>query len=114
MRFFPPGRMPGSTAGETPAATTEKAVFSGGAGQISSDGLNCGAGAQKVARPHPSLLPQEKVQKKSVVRPFLEPVEVVAGVLGNSIFGDPAKKRRSSAAVQDAPRVSMIDIISFA
>jgi hypothetical protein len=37
--------------------------------QISSDGLNGGAWAQKIARPHPSLLPQEKVQKKSVVRP---------------------------------------------
>jgi hypothetical protein len=48
---------------------TELRGIDPGAGQISSDGLNCGAGAQKVTRPHPSLLPQEKVQKKSVVRP---------------------------------------------
>jgi hypothetical protein len=40
-----------------------------GARQISSDGLNCRAWAQKVARPHPDLLSQEKVQKKGVVRP---------------------------------------------
>jgi hypothetical protein len=32
-------------------------LSSPGARQISSDGLNCGAEAQKVARPHPSLIP---------------------------------------------------------
>jgi len=37
--------------------------------QISPERLNCGALAQKVARSHPGLLPQEKWQKKSVARP---------------------------------------------
>jgi peptidoglycan/LPS O-acetylase OafA/YrhL len=62
--------------------------------QISSDRFNVAlfppsprlrrTGAQKVARPHPGLLPQEKGQKKSVVRPsatnsqFLYGVPVVA------------------------------------
>jgi hypothetical protein len=40
-----------------------------GAGQISSDRFNLAPLAQKVARPHPSLLPQEKGQKKSDLRP---------------------------------------------
>jgi hypothetical protein len=32
-------------------------------------------GRKKVARPHPSLLSQEKVQKKSVVRPVSFPIQ---------------------------------------
>ena len=42
-----------------------------GARQISSDRLNVTPWAQNVDRPHPGLLPQEKGQKKSVLRPSM-------------------------------------------
>jgi hypothetical protein len=45
-------------------------VFNPGARQISSDRFNVVPLAQKVARPHPGLLPQEKGQKKSVGHPL--------------------------------------------
>jgi hypothetical protein len=41
--------------------------------------LNCGALAQKVARPHSGLLPQEKGRKKAVVRPTINDLEIFDG-----------------------------------
>jgi hypothetical protein len=50
-----------------------------GVRQISSDRFNVAPLAQKVARPHPSLLPQEKGQKKSFVRPLAQSPGLAAG-----------------------------------
>ena len=43
----------------------------------------------------------------------LDPDKVGRGVLELSIFDGPAKKRRSSAAVQDASRVRTVAVISL-
>jgi hypothetical protein len=71
--------------------------FDQGTRPISPDGFNCGAGAQKVARPHPSLFPQEKVQKKSVVCLFDDFCNV-------KLLTVNGMNRRGQGAVQKQPR----------